>query len=167
MKLEWFGRYRNISAALVQFSNCMIKTAATEWDIGEGVYLTGPEWQVLELIIENDDGALIMSDYAKMLGLPKSTVSKIAKKLLNYDLIARFRVEGNNKTIILKPTQRGKDIYFNYVTSLVGPLWNTLFEGLSSLDDNSMETVAEALRSFTNASLDKSSSEEKQVFIKL
>ena len=167
MKLEWFGRYREISAALIQFSNCMIKTAATEWDIGDGVFLTGPEWQVLEVVVENEEKNLIMKDFGELLALPRSSVSKIAKKLLKYELIERYKFNDNQKAIILKPSQKGKDLYFRYVDSLIEPLWDTLFNGLSSVEDESLEKVATALRDFTRASLEKSGAEEKKVLIRI
>lgn len=167
MKLEWFGRYREISAALVQFSNVMIKTATTEWDIGDGVFLTGPEWQLLEVIVEHDDENLIMTEYAKLLGLSRSSVSKIAKTLMADDLIEKYKFKDNNKNIILKPSKRGIALYFDYVESLVGPLWNNLFAGLSALDDRSLSIAAAAIRSLNSAELSKSSAEEGNSLIKV
>ncbi len=167
MKLEWFGRYREITAALIQFSNTMIKSANTEWDIGESVFLTAPEWQVLELVIEHGEENLIMSDYAKLLGIPRSNISKISKILIADELIEKYRFRDNNKTIVLKPTEKGQRIYFNYVDSLIAPLYGTLFEGLSSLDDAALSTVAAALRSFNAVSQNKSSAEVQNNLIKI
>lgn len=167
MKLEWFGRNREISAALVRFSNCMIRTAATEWDVGDNIYLTGPEWQILEVVIEHEEKNYIMADYANILALTRSSMSKMSKKLVEHGLIERYKTSTNQKSIILKSTEKGKKLYFDYVDSLVGPLWNTLFEGMASLDEEALSKIAGALQEFVEASLAKSSAEEKQVLIKI
>ena len=167
MKLDWFGRYRDITAALIQFSNTMIKTANTEWDIGDGVFLTGPEWQVLELVIEHDDENLIMTDYAKLLGISKSGISKMTKTLIADELVEKYRFRDNNKTIILRPTQRGYDLYFSYVETLIKPLYDVLFQGLSSLDDKALDTFTSAILNFNVAEQDKSSAEQKNDLIKI
>lgn len=167
MKLDWFGRYREITAALIQYSNTMIRTANTEWDIGDGVYLTGPEWQVLEAVIEHDDENLIMAEYGKLLGIPRSSISKISKVLISEELVEKYRFRDNNKTIILKPTERGYTTYFNYVDSLIKPLYSVLFEGLSSIDDETLSAFAAALRKFNLAEQDKSTAEQGNDLVKL
>ncbi len=154
MELTWFGRYRDIIAALVYHTNCVNRTANIRDDIGSGVMLTAQEWQTLEVIIEHDDENLIMSDISKLLGIPLSTLSKISKQILSQGLVERYRIDGNRKSIILKPSKKGYLLYQEHCEAVTKPLFQKIFNKLEPLSDEQLKIISDAIKAL-NAEMEE------------
>lgn len=154
MELTWFGRYRDIIAALVYHTNCVNRTSNVRENIGDGVMLTVQEWQTLESIIEHDDKSLIMSDISKLLGLPLSTLSKVTKQLLSQGLVERYRIDGNRKNIILRPSKKGYLLYHSHCEAVTRPLFQNFFNKLEPLSDEQLKIISDAIIAL-NAEMDE------------
>lgn len=140
MNLEWMGRYRELVRSLIYYSNISNK-ASTKKTMPpvDGIALSKKEYQVLEYICEFEDKNRIMTDISRDLGMLQSIVTKITQELLSYGLIERYRTVGNRKNIILKPTSKGKQVYIEYYTRDIKPLFDPFFHFLDSLSDEELE----------------------------
>ena len=139
------GRYRPIIAALVQHSNLVSRHMSGKMPLGDGIEVTHQEWQVLEYIIEHENNDDRMIYISERLGIPQSSFSKMVKTLCSYGLCERYQMIGNKKNIILKPTEKGKDIYRVCSTGIKDGGFQSFFDALSGLDDAQIEQFALAL----------------------
>lgn len=145
MRSEWGGRYRSMIQALVQHSNVISRYARIKGEIAPGVWLSAQEWQVLEYLIEHEDETENMLYVSERLGIAQSSLSKYTKTLCSEKLVERYRIKGNKKSIILKATQRGFEVY-DYRSSHVNlELFAPLFKELESVPDEMIEQVAGAI----------------------
>lgn len=142
------GRYRDITASLISFSNEMTRRVSVRGEAAEGVFLSAQEWQLLECIIEHDDENLIMADFWQLLSIPQSSLSKMAKRLFSEGLVEKFRLRSNQKNIILRPSEKGLRVYRLCCERYIGPLFDNLFNGLDSLSDEQLAEFTAAMDSF-------------------
>ena len=111
MEVDWMGRYRELVAAIVLHGNVATRTQSDVIDRGEGTFLTHQQWQILEYIVENRDKVFSMNDISYWLNIPQSTFSKTVKLLCNSDLVEKYQAVNNRKNIILRPTEKGLQLY--------------------------------------------------------
>ena len=145
MKLEWMGRYRDIVRALICFGNTSNRSGGNGFDAVEGIRLKRLEYQILEYICEHEDDNRIMSDISSSLGIVQSSVTKASNKLLKEKLIGKYRLSGNLKNIILKPTEKGKRVYDEIRKRDVEPVFRPLFDQLSSLSVDDLSKITSAI----------------------
>lgn len=146
MELTWMGRYRELVRALIFYSNC--STRSQKIGMGKvcsGITLTKHEYQVLEYIVEFENENRIQSDISRDVGIQPCTVTKVTKNLLAQDLIERYRNKGNKKSIILKPTELGKQVYTAYYARDIQNLFLPFFDVLSDFSDEEIEKIRAAL----------------------
>ncbi len=146
MVSSWMGRYREIVAALVRHGNMAARSQFTRNEIYPGLSLTHQEWQVLEYIIEHETDDETMTQISDCLCIPQSSFSKISKLLYEEKLIARFRVFGNRKNIVLKATPYGKEVYESYSKTILNNVFQPFFDQLSGLSDADLATLAHAIQ---------------------
>ena len=72
-------------------------------------------------------------------------VSQSAKRLEQYGLVERFRLNDNKKSVILRPTEKGQKLFDNYINETSSPLFDKYFSKLSALTDEQLRIVEEAL----------------------
>lgn len=145
MALEWQGRYRRLISAIIRHSNVVNRSLNTRRDMGDGILLSTQELQILENLISREGENRIMSEVAKECGIPQSSMSKAALQLLNHELVSRYRMNGNMKSIVLRPTEKGKLFYKNYVEREAITLFEEFFEDLSSISDEQLFVFCTAL----------------------
>lgn len=145
MKLTWMKESRALIHALIYYGNiscCGVHTTMMPYD---GVELTKHEFQALEYICEHEDDNQNMTAIANDLGLPQSTLTKITKHLTALELVERFRIVGNKKTVILKPTEHGKQVYITIIQRDIEPLFRNFIQYMSTLPDGSIENFEKAV----------------------
>ncbi|MBQ8536491.1 MAG: winged helix-turn-helix transcriptional regulator [Clostridia bacterium] len=148
MKPDWMGRYRPLVRALVQHTNTASRNAGQKKEFAPGVMLSSQEWQVLEYLIEHEDEDENMLYISERLGIAQSSLSKYTKTLCCEKLVERYHILGNRKSIILKATDKGRQVY-DYRSDHVNPaLFAPLFEGLDSLPDEVILQVSQAIEAF-------------------
>ena len=149
MGSEWMGRYRPLVAALVLHSNIVNRAANERMEIGCGIRLTPQEWQTLEFIVEHDDSFFSMIEIARQLGIPQSSFSRTVKVLHDQTLIAKYQVAGNRKNIILRPTEKGLQIYNNRMEDPIRENFRQFFKELEPLSDEDLQLITKALNHLT------------------
>ena len=147
MKLEWMGRYRELVRALIYYSNCSNQSrVGTMAPVETQVALSKHEYQVLEYILEFRDENKILADISRDVGLMPCTVTKVTKRLLSLGLIERYRIKGNRKSIILKPTELGEATYWHYCNRDIKKLFAPFFASLEKFSDEELAEMEKAIR---------------------
>lgn len=161
MAIQWHGRYGRLVSALTKHSNIVNRALNIRRDMGGGIMLTAQELQVLENLISHEDENRIMNEIALDCGIPQSSMTKATQQLLKYKFVARYRLDGNMKNIILRPTEMGKQFYNRYVDDVAIMLFEEFFAELAPLSDEQLLIFCNALEKL-NRKL-KSDSEQKLI----
>ena len=161
MAIQWHGRYGRLVSALTKHSNIVNRALNTRHDMGRGIMLSSQELQVLENLISHEDENRIMNEIALACGIPQSTMTKATQQLLKYRFVARYRLDGNMKNIILRPTEMGKQFYNSYVDNEAKMMFEEFFADLAPLSDEQLLIFCRALENF-NRKL-KRESEQKLI----
>ncbi len=167
MVSSWMGRYREIVAALVRHGNMAARSQFTRNEIYPGLSLTHQEWQVLEYIIEHETDDETMTQISDCLCIPQSSFSKISKLLYEEKLIARFRVFGNRKNIVLKATPYGKEVYESYSKTILTNVFQPFFDQLSGLSDADLATLAHAIQNLDQSVANATEKDTKKELIEI
>ena len=165
---EWMGRYRPLVAALVHHVNCVSKQGPPQF-IYEDIYLTPNEWQVLEYIVEHREDDQHMINMSEALAIPQISFSKLIEKLCKDGLIERYRLAGNKKNIILKPTPLAVTAYEFHTAELYQKMFQPFFDQLECFADEELERFTHAINVFSSNAIQLRGPAEKkkQPLIKL
>lgn len=145
MSVEWMGRYRELVAALLQHANLAARVFSYPHEIAEDLKLKPHAWQVLEYLIEHETETVCMTRVSDALGIPQSSFSKIARQLADLGLVERFRTSLNRKNVLLKPTDKAREVYASHSQQLLERFFHFFFDRLDALDDASIAIFAQAL----------------------
>ena len=165
MKVDWMGRYQEITDALILHGNVIARTQTSLFDLGEGIVLNSQQWQILEYIVRNRDKTYSMNDISYRLNIPQSTLSKTVKMLCKIGLVDRYQAVNNRKNIILRPSEHGLQIYTTHSVNSVRPLFESFFDALKDVSDEDLHAVAKAMEILYNEILPER--KEKIEIIKL
>lgn len=168
METGWMGRYRPLVAELVRHSNITQRLSATRFPVADDICLNSQEWQVFEYILEHsdDDAYMNMNMISERLGIAQSTFSKIVKALCAYGLVNKYQTTRNRKNILLRPSEKGLEVYRNYSASLNWNTFEAFFGELESFSDEQISALASALRQL-NSRLIRSREPEAELELKL
>jgi DNA-binding MarR family transcriptional regulator len=154
LELNWLGRYRVLVEAIVKHRNLYARALKTKFQIMNDVYLTLQEWMVLEYIIEHESDDDSMTRISERLEIPQSSFSKYSKLLRDYKLVAKYQMVGNRKDIILKPTEKGIEVYRHYANELSKTIFGRFFSALESFSDDDLTNLTKAIEAL-NYGLDE------------
>lgn len=147
MELTWMGRYRELVRALIYYSNTSNrKNIIKTMEPVDGIALSKCEYQILEYICEFENENRIMTNIARDLGILQSIVTKATKTLLSNGLIERYRISGNRKSIVLRPTEKGKHIYIEYYSRDVQKIFTSFFSLLEPFSDDQIKQFEKAIQ---------------------
>ncbi len=107
-------------------------------DLCNNVNLYPAEMQVLCLV--NTNSELTVTDIASSLFITKSAASQLVKKLCSKNMLRKYRSEENERIVILKTTDMGKNAvtnFFNNKTQAFGEF----IEEFSFITENELETI--------------------------
>ena len=149
LELTWMGRYRELVRALVFYSNNSNRGVLRKQPSEREFHLTQHEYQILEYICEFEDSNRIMTDISKDLGILQSNITKATKHLLELGLIERYRIPGNKKNIVLKPTALGLETYGMYCSEEIKPVFTQFFETLDGFSDEQLAQFEKAIWSLS------------------
>ena len=139
MNLIWLGKYKSFFENLSLYTNVYGQAYTVQGFHGTSVPCSLAQIQVLEYILENEEENQKMSEIARRLGLSPSAFSKNIKKMMDKQLLEKYRCSNNRKDIILKASPLGRKVYQEYVSSL----WKRRFEHtFAMLDEIPEEYVA-------------------------
>lgn len=163
MEFNWMGRYQEIIDALVLHGNVVLRTQATTSEIGEGILLKPQQWQILEYIVRNCDKTFSMIDISYRLNIPQSTFSKTVKLLYEYDLVEKYQTVNNRKNIILRPTEKGLQVYRQHAEYHVKPFFESFIDALRDVADEDLHAVAKAIEALDNEMLPERKEEVEMI----
>ncbi|MCR4674636.1 MAG: MarR family transcriptional regulator [Lachnospiraceae bacterium] len=159
MELTWMGRNRALVKQLTRHSNIVNRALNNASTFSNEVEMNCVELQILESLIEHEDENKIMSEIANDIGIPRSAMTLSSKHLLKQGLIERFKIEGNNKNIIIRPTSYGRKIYQQYMETTGPELFSAFFEELDNFSEAELSKITKALQTL-NESLCHDSTEK-------
>ena len=107
------------------------------------------EWIVAELIIHQRDEYNSMVELSRMIGIPPSSFFRIVSHLQKMGLIDKYRVHGNKKNIILRPTELALDIYDEMEPEMRNSVWGDFYKELDQLSDRDIMIVTNAFNKLT------------------
>lgn len=161
MKLTWMGNSRELIRSLIYYANMTTRNLSATFPPALGVELTKCEYQVLEYVVEFEDERRIMTDIANGLGLIQSVVTRSAKHLVSMGLVEKYRMSGNRKNIVLRPTERGREVYLEIKNLYVEPVFAQFLSYMESLPPERAAEFTEAINAL-NAPWLKFISRERQ-----
>ncbi len=139
------GRYRELVRALVFYSNASNRGTHGRVQSGLPCNLNQNEYQVLEYICEFEDKNRILTAIARDTGILQSLVTKSTKRLVELGLAERYRLVGNKKSVILKPTPLGRATYLEYCQS-VQEIFVPFFRSLDGFSDEELKRFEASVR---------------------
>ena len=154
MDMNWMGRYRTLVMALVQHSNITMRGVGIKDRITDDIWLNAHEWQVLEYIIEHTEDDAYMNRMSEVLGLPQSSFSRSVSLLSSYGLVEKYQTESNRKNVLLRPTEKGIQVYKDKYSQLDNELFADFFKSLDGFDDETIKRFSEALLAFNKVLTD-------------
>ena len=146
---EWMGRYRGLIETIVRHRNAFSRIMNTKTERSGDISLSIIEWEVLEYIIEHENDDSSMVQLSDRLMISPSSFSKICRTLLDAQLIERYRLEGNRKSIILKPSKAGIDFYKTWAHQLGTGIFAEFFKELDKFSDEDLQNIAAAIDAIT------------------
>lgn len=150
MGTEWMGRYRPLVAELVRHSNITQRASVIRSPVADGINLNAQEWQVFEYILEHTDDDAYMNMISERLGIAQSTFSKIVKALCGYGLVNKYQTTRNRKNILLRPSEKGLEVYRNYSTDLGRNTFEVFFDALEPFSDEQIGAFVSAMQQLNN-----------------
>ena len=145
MATTWMGRYRRLVEELVRHRNYYARAVNSKTEEKGDVSLSVLEWEMLEYIIEHDGEDFSMIRISEKLAIPQSSFSKFTRTLCGYGLLEKYRMVGNRKNIVLRPTQKGIEFYNERVQDLVENVFGPFFKTLDPLSDEDVDRIAQAI----------------------
>ena len=146
MELSWMGESRELVRALIYYANMTTRNLSATFAPAHGLELTRCEYQILEYILEFEDETRIMSDISRDLGYVPSVVSKSIGHLIHMGLVEKYRIKGNKKSIVVKPTELGRQIYLELVARDIEPVFRAFIDYIKNLPEGSADRFTEAIR---------------------
>ena len=101
--------------------------------------------QVLEYLLENEELNQNMSTIACRLGVSLSTFSKMVSKLTDKGLLEKFYLEGNRKNIVVRVSQRGRELYGEYSQRVLEEHFSHMFDALNTIPEEYIASFVQAL----------------------
>lgn len=150
MKIEWKKEYRTLIEELIRYGNAYAYTFRKQRSFGTDMMFSASQIQVLEYILEAEETDETMTQMANRLGVSKATFSKNVKCLVEKGLLEKYHREGNNKSIYVKPTKAGKELYNRYAEFVTIELFDDLFRIADTVPKKHLKSMEEMLAFFAD-----------------
>ena len=137
MELSWMERYRELVRDLVYYSNSSNRNVFTANRKRGEDDLSMHEF-------ENDNR--IMADISRDTGIAQSIITKATKHLIALGMVERYRLGNNRKSIVLRPTQTGRDKYLEIALGDVAPAFQEFFRALDGVEAAELARIGAAIR---------------------
>lgn len=148
MQLEWMQSHRALVEKIIKYGNAYANTYRLQRDYMTGVYFSASQIQTLEYILENEERNDKMTQMAKRLGVKPSAFSKNVNKLVEKELLEKYRYSDNQKNIYLKVTDKGREVYTNYVDFVVRECFGEMFKHADQMSEADRVHMGEILDIF-------------------
>ena len=167
MQLEWLGEYRRLIGSIVRFGNAYAKNNRYEHSYNTSVKFSASEVHVMEYIMEHEDEAVNMTGIAAVVGISRAALSKNVKKMAEKGLIERYKTADNQKNIILRVTEYGKEIYRQYSQFTYETAFEQLFEKLEGIPKEYLDQFTDIMNFAAELTYKNKDPEKKIELIKI
>lgn len=148
MKLDWMRSHRDLVEKIIKYGNAYANTYRLQRDYNTGVYFSASQIQTLEYILENEELDETMTQMAKRLGVTTSAFSKNVNKLVEKELLEKYRYSDNQKNIYLKVTEKGRETYLKYLDFIIPEMFSEMFSYADKMTQEDREYMGKILDIF-------------------
>jgi DNA-binding MarR family transcriptional regulator len=138
------NRYNPLLKAIIKHSNIVSSGLNEKVSLNDDIVITNQEWIITELIVEQREEYYSMIELSRMIGIPQSSFFRMVSHLQKVGLAEKYRVKGNKKNIVLRPTELALQFYKDRTTGLRGQIWDNFFKALDRFSDEDIEAFTEA-----------------------
>ena len=138
------NRYIPLLKAIVKHSNIVSSGLNEKISLNDEIVITNQEWLIAELIVEQRNEYYSMIELSRMIGIPQSSFFRMVSHLQKVGLAEKYRVKGNKKNIVLRPTELALQFYKDRTTDLRGQIWDDFFKALDRFSDEDIEAFTDA-----------------------
>ena len=149
MPYKFTDRYDPLVNAILQHCNVVNNGMNDSVTLRENVVLTVQEWIVTELIVQQREEYNSMVELSRMIGIPPSSFFRIVSHLQKMGFIDKYRVHGNKKNIILRPTELALSIYEEKEPDMRNSVWGEFYKELDQLSDRDIKIITNAFNKLT------------------
>ena len=140
------NRYTPLMKAIIKHAIIVSSGLNERISLNESIQVTIQEWLVIELLVEHRSEYYSMIELSRMIGIPPSSFSRIISRLQKLGLIEKYRIQDNNKTIVLRPTELALGFYEIRTPSVGGEIWQEFFDALEPFSDSEISTLTSAIQ---------------------
>lgn len=137
-------RYIPLLKAIIKHVNIASSGLNEKIPLDDGSAITMQEWLIVELVVDHRKEYCSMIDLARMIGIPQSSFFRMVSHLQKAGLVDKYRVKGNKKNIVLRPTELALRNYKDYTTEHRGQIWGDFFRALDPFSDGEIEVLTNA-----------------------
>lgn len=145
MNIEWMGKYRKLVEMIIRFGNIYARTSRGEHNYNTPITFSASQIQIVEYLLENDNQLNNMVSIAEHLGISKSALSKQTQKMVEKGLLERYHTINNQKNIIVKVSDYGREIYKLYADYTYQVAFKKMFEILDEVPDEYLNKFIDAM----------------------
>lgn len=151
----------------MKFGNAYANSYKREYSYNTSFLFSAAQIQVLEYLLENEDENQNMLEIAKRLGISKSAFSKHVKKMVDKGLLEKYHTSENKKSIIIKATATGKEVYQQYVRYAYDKSFKKAFALLDEIPEQYLEKMEEVLDLMASATTEKTKQKKEVNLIRI
>ena len=137
-------RYIPLLKAIIKHVNIANSGLTEKIPLEGGSEITMQEWLIVELVVDHREEYCSMIDLARMIGIPQSSFFRMVSHLQKAGLVDKYRVKGNKKNIVLRPTELALHIYKDRTTNVRGQVWGDFFRALDPFSDSEIDVLTNA-----------------------
>ncbi len=138
------NRYIPLLKAIIKHSNIVSSGLNEKVSLNDDIVITNQEWIITELIVEQREEYYSMIELSRMIGIPQSSFFRMVSHLQKVGLAEKYRVKGNNKNIVLRPTELAVQFYKERTDAMRSEIWDDFFKALDRFSDEDIEAFTEA-----------------------
>ena len=139
------GRYKPLVKAIMKHANIVSSGLNEKIILGDQLVITLQEWLVAELVVEQREEYHSMVELSRMIGIPPSSFFRMIGHLQRVGLVDKYRVQGNKKNIVLRPTELVMRIYEERTSGIGEEIWGAFYKELEDLSDTDILKITTAI----------------------
>ncbi len=144
------SRYLPLFHAIKKHTNIVSSGINDKIPVNDHDSITIQDWWVAELIVEQREEYYSMVELSRMIGIPPSSFFRAVSHLQKAGLVEKYRIQGNKKNIVLRPTEKVLTMYAKRSTEVRDEIWGDFFKELDGFSDEEINTLTLAFNKLNN-----------------
>ena len=146
---EMNERYSPLIQAIIKHSLIVNSGLNDVVRLRDGIEITMQEWLVVEAVVEQRNEFNSMVEISRRTGIPASTFFRFVSHLQKLGLIEKYRIQGNKKSIVLRPSELGLELYNERTNSERNAIWGDFMAALNQFSDSEIAVFTDAFKKLT------------------